>query len=129
MTSAADRAAQVLAAEAAWSQAFREGDWETLAAMMAPEYLQIGAGGRLTDREAMLASLQGEQRQWEIAESDQLEVRVYGDKALLVGRWRGKGVNHGQPFDYQARFACLYVWRDGRWLVAYEQSTEMPLEE
>lgn len=120
------RIQEVLRAEDDWSRAFREGDWGTLAEMTAAEYLQIGPRGQLTDRDTFLASLQGEQRQWQIAESDQLAVRLYGDTALLVGRWRGKGVNHGRPFDYQARFACLYVWRQGRWLVAYEQSSEIP---
>lgn len=126
MGSEQERIAAVLQAEAAWSRAFREGDWDTLAEMMAPEYIQIGADGRLSDRKAFLASLQGEQRRWQVAESDQLDVRLYGDAALLLGRWRGVGFNHGQAFDYQARFACLYVWREGRWLVAYEQSSEIP---
>lgn len=124
----ADRIQQVLEAEAAWSRAFRTADWEALAGMMAEEYLQIGPNGVLIDRDTFLASLQGEQRSWEIAESDELQVRLYGDTAVLIGRWRGVGVNHGQPFDYQARFACVYVWRDGRWQVALEQSTDMPAE-
>jgi hypothetical protein len=45
-----------------------------------------------------------EERAWEVAEGDEYDVRVYGDTALIIGRWTARGVNHGVHFDYQARF-------------------------
>jgi hypothetical protein len=38
-----------------------------------------------------------------------------------VGRWRGKGQNGAEPFDYQARFLSVWVRENDLWRnVAYE---------
>jgi ketosteroid isomerase-like protein len=45
---------------------------------------------------------------------------------VLHGRWRARGVNAGQRFDYTARFLSVYVKRDGRWQMVAAQSTPIP---
>ena len=50
-------------------------------------------------------------------------LRVYGTTAVVVGRWRDKGVNAGQPFDYAARYVSVWVKRDGEWRMVSDQST------
>ncbi len=75
-----------------------------------------------TEAEA-LASYASGTREWESAESDQYQVRLYGETAVLIGRWRAKGVNAGQAFDYAARFTAVYVKRDGYWQLVADQST------
>jgi hypothetical protein len=77
-------------------------------------------GGRVEGKQETLASLRGGQRSWKVAQSDQLEVRFADQTAVVTGRWRGKGLNQGQPFDYAARFLSIWVIEDGRWLnIAY----------
>ena len=115
--------ADVLAAERAWTDAFRRGDVDAIAAMMAEEYMQIADDGRTVGREEVLRSLRENGRAWDFADSDEHDVRVYGDAAVVIGRWTARGVNNGEPFDYQARFVSVYVLREGRWLVATDQST------
>jgi len=34
-------------------------------------------------------------------------VRIYGDTAVFVGRWRATGADAGQPFDYASRYVCV----------------------
>ena len=115
--------AEVLAAEYAWAEALRMLDLKTLEQLMADEYVIIQPGGDKVGKLATLDSLRGERRHWEIAQSDEHDVRLYGEVAVVVGRWTGKGVNHGQPFDYQARYLCVWVKRDGRWQMVADQST------
>ena len=50
-------------------------------------------------------------------------VRVYGNTAVVVGRWRARGENAGRSFDYQARFVSVWVRRDGEWRMVSDQST------
>jgi ketosteroid isomerase-like protein len=118
-------AAEVLAAEHAWTTAHLHSDLETITRLMAEEYIKIQPDGSVVRRAEALASFVPEQRTWEVAQGDQYDVRVYGDTAVVVGRWSARGLNHGQHFDYQARFMSIYVRRDGTWQMVAEQSTEI----
>lgn len=121
-----DAEAEVMRVERAWTDAHLRGDFETIARLMADDYLKIEADGSVSDRAATLAKYTPETRYWEQAEGDEYIVRVYGDTALVLGRWKARGVNNGQDFDYAARFMSVYVKRGGEWQMAAEQSTEIP---
>jgi ketosteroid isomerase-like protein len=115
----------VLATERAWTDAHRHGDTTTIARLMAPDYAKIQPDGSVIGREEALASYVPEERFWEVAQGDAYDVRVYGDTAVVIGRWTARGVNHGVRFDYQARFLSVYVRRGGVWQMVAEQSTEI----
>ena len=117
--------AEVLAAEQAWAEAFRTLDLATLEQLMADEYTIIQPGGVTAGKAETLNSLRSDRRHWEIAQSDQYDIRLYGDTAVVIGRWTGKGVNHDTPFDYQARYLGVWVKRNGRWQMVADQSTEI----
>jgi ketosteroid isomerase-like protein len=121
-----DAIQEVLAVERAWTEAHLRGDVPTIARLMAVEYIRIEADGSLSDREATLKRYTPETRSWDQAEGDEYIVRVYGDTAVVIGRWQARGVNHGKPFDYAARFLSVYVKRNGAWLMVAEQSIEIP---
>jgi ketosteroid isomerase-like protein len=64
-------------------------------------------------KEELLASFRSGERGWEEALSDEHDVRIYGDTAVVTGRWRARGANAGQPFDYAARYVSVWVEQDG----------------
>jgi uncharacterized protein (TIGR02246 family) len=117
---------EVLQVEAAWVQALRTLDLEAMDHILADDYTQITASGEVIDKREFLASFEGEHRHWDRAESTDHDIRVYGNTAVMVAMWRASGVNHGERFDYKARFLAVYVKRDGRWQLTADQST--PLE-
>jgi ketosteroid isomerase-like protein len=121
-----ETAAEVLATERAWTEAHLRGDVATIARLMAPDYTKIQPDGSVVRRAEALASFVPEERAWEVAEGDEYDVRVYGDTALVIGRWTARGINHGVRFDYRARFLSVYVRREGAWQMVAEQSTEIP---
>lgn len=114
---------EVLQLEAAWVQALRTLDLEAMNRILADDYIQITTGGDVIGKREFLRSFEGERRQWDHAESTDHQVRIYGDTAVMIAQWRASGVNHGERFDYQARFLAVYVKRDGRWQLAADQST------
>lgn len=116
---------EVIAAERAWVQAHRGLDLDALEGLMAEEYLHILPDGSVIGKQADLASYRRGDRHWDYAESDQYHVEVFGDAAVLVGRWRARGVNASEPFDYAARFLSVYVKRAGRWQMVVAQSTPL----
>ncbi len=117
---------EVIAAERAWVQAHRDLDLQALEQLMAEEYLHIRADGSVIGKQTDLASYRRGDRHWDYAESDEYRVEVFGNTAVLVGRWRARGVNAGEPFDYAARFLSVYVKRAGRWQMVVAQSTPLP---
>ncbi len=111
---------EVISAEQRLAAAHLNLDLQTIDQLLHPEYMILQPGGRVEGKQETLASLRGGQRSWEVAQSDQLEVRFAGQTAVVTGRWRGKGLNQGRPFDYAARFLSIWVIEDGRWLnIAY----------
>jgi ketosteroid isomerase-like protein len=107
--------AEIIAVEQAWVKAHREMDLDTLENILSDNYRQIQAGGRVIGKKDLLASYSSGLRKWEIAESDQYEIRLMGETALLIGRWRGKGENQGEKFDYTARFLAVYQLEGSEW--------------
>jgi ketosteroid isomerase-like protein len=114
---------QVLRAERGWLLAHLRLDAQALDRLMAPEYAQIDDKGRIITKEKVLAFFRSGERVWEVAHSDEHDVRVYGNTAVVVGRWRARGVNAGEPFDYAARYVSVWVKSDGGWRMVSYQST------
>ena len=117
---------EVIQAERAWVEAHLRLDVAALERLMADEYKHIQADGTVVGKAGDLASYQTGDRHWEFAESDEYDIQVYGRTAVLIGRWRARGVNAGERFDYSARFISVYVKRDGRWQMVAAQATPLP---
>jgi ketosteroid isomerase-like protein len=118
-----DAVEQVLVAEREWLLAHLHLDIPALERLMDPDYLQIAPGGDTVNKEQVLASFRSGERHWDEAHSDEHHVRVYGNTAVVVGRWRARGENAGRSFDYQARFVSVWVRRDREWRMVSDQST------
>ncbi len=115
---------EVLQAEKLWLQAHQNLDLELLEQLMHPDYVIIQPGGIVGSKVDALKSYQ-EGRNWEEANIEDLDIRVYGDTAVVVGKWQARGINQGQSFDYQARYISVWVRHEGSWKMAADQSTEM----
>jgi ketosteroid isomerase-like protein len=89
--------------------------------LLHPDYVIIQPGGMVENKAETLASLASDTRHWQVAQSDEMAVRVYGDTAVVIGRWTGKGLNGDEPFDYQARFLSVWINENGQWRnIAYQ---------
>lgn len=115
--------AAVIQAEQALAAAHLTLDIATIDRLLHPDYVIVQPGGAQETKAQTLASLQSDNRHWDVAESDELAVRRYGDTAVVTGRWRGRGHNGATPFDYRARFLSIWVCEGGEWRnVAYMAS-------
>ena len=114
---------EVMNVENAWVEAHRTLDIDTIDRIMADDYQKIQSDGTVINKQENLASYQSINRKWHVAESDQYAVKIYGDTAVVIGRWKVKGENDGQEFDYAARFLSVYVKIDNEWQMVAEQST------
>src|SRR5262245_23455580 len=103
---------QVIQAERAWLHAHLSLDLALLDCLMADEYTQVNSRGGLVHKQEALASLRGGNRHWDAAESDEYQARIYGDMAVVYGRWQASGVNAGTAFDYAARYVSVWIDRN-----------------
>ena len=118
---------EVLNVERRWVEAHRNLDLDSIRDILADDYRQIQADGKVIGKDELIQSYNSGNRRWEIAESDDYEVRLLSSAALLIGRWKGKGENKGEVFDYTARFLAVYHLDDGEWKLVSDVS--VPLEE
>lgn len=116
---------EVMDAEKAWLEAHRKLDVNAIERLMHTDYFQIQGNGDVWDKDDALGTYRSGNRGWEWAESDEIDVSMYGLTAVVRGRWRARGVNHGEAFDYAARYVSVWVKEDGRWQMVSDQSTEI----
>ena len=114
---------EVTGAEIELSEAHLNLDLDVFNRLLHPDYVIIQPGGVIEGKAETMASLRAGGRLWEIARSDEMDVCIYGDTAVVIGRWRGKGQNAGELFDYSARFLSVWVREDSQWRNVAAQST------
>jgi hypothetical protein len=112
--------------EAARREALLRADTAALSRMTAAEFVEISRLGQLrTKSDNMLAIATGQLRLTSVT-YDSLEVRLYGDLAILTGISSNGGTYRGFPFSDRIRYMRIFVRRDGRWQAVAMQHTAMP---
>lgn len=121
--------AAVLKAQAvAWDNAIVHKHRPAIEANMAAEFLHIGENGVVSDRKAFLDSILSEHLAIAPYAMEDLQVRLFGDAALLTGTTRMHGSWRGKPFSSHYRFTDTYIRREGGWQVVQVQITALPSE-
>jgi len=115
----------VIQAEQALAAAHLTLDIATIDRLLHPNYVIVQPGGVHETKAQTLASLTAGDRHWELAESDEMAVRLYADTAVVTGRWRGRGRNGVEHFDYRARFLSVWVRAAGEWRNVAYMATEV----
>ena len=91
----------------------------------ADDYTFITPRGVLTTKAQMLAAFKSGETKLQSYDLDDLQVRVYGDTAVVTGRSTQKGQAQGQDATGQYRFTRVYVKHNGRWQSVAFQSTRI----
>ena len=102
-------------------------DLQIIDELLHPDYVIVQPGGQIESKQDVLASYQTGDRAWYSAQVDDLDVRVYGDTAMVVGHWQASGRNGTEHFDYAARFLSVWVNESGRWQNVGYQATEIEI--
>ena len=98
-------------------------DLAQLEELLHPDYAIIQPNGKIETKQEVLASYASGTRRWDEARSDQLEVRLFGETAVVTGRWTASGQNGAERFDYTAHFLAVWVYADNRWQNVASHST------
>jgi ketosteroid isomerase-like protein len=113
--SASDDAGWVLALEKAWNHALEEKDAKALDMILANTFVSIDIDGSISSKREFLASIKAPDYQPSQAVTEQSNVQVYGDAAVVVGTFRVKGMEKGKPYMHRERFVDTWIKTNGTW--------------
>jgi ketosteroid isomerase-like protein len=120
------RSESVRAAEMARRDALLASDTVALSKLVAGEFIEISRLGTIRSRADNMREVASGDLRLLTIKYDSLDVRVYGDVALLTGIADNTGMYRGTvPFSGKIRYTRVFVWRDGRWQAVSMQQTPM----
>ena len=116
----------VRAVEMGRRDALLAADTVALSKMLAPDFMEISRLGTVRTRADNIRDIASGALHLTSITYDSLNVRVYGDVAVLTGIADNTGTMRGFPFAGKIRYTRVFVRRDGRWQAVLMQQTPMP---
>jgi ketosteroid isomerase-like protein len=109
--------------EQKWADATVRGDTATVDSMLADNFVETLEDGTIFTTQAREHAYQSGQRHWDSAVIDEVKVQLYGDTAIVTGRWTGHGTMNGKVMAAANRFTDTWVRLNDSWkCVASHQS-------
>src|SRR5258708_1842547 len=106
--------------------AWKARDRATLERLLAPDWVVTHvAGQRITRAEVFRDMLESDAMQMTSSTVGDVEVRVFGDAAVVTGRTHAQGTQSGAPFDVTLRFTDVFVRRGDQWQAVASHATQI----
>ena len=123
-TGATERA--VAALEQKWLQSQQTNNPDLLAPLLADNFVQTTSDGKLTTSKAA-ALAAAKSTKWTSAEYIDVKVFVFGDTAIAIGGFKGKGTDaSGKSLDENDRFTDTWVkMPNGTWQCVASQDASV----
>ena len=122
---AADKA-QILDLEKTCAAAVVKGDFAALKEVFTEDWVLVDSAGQNTSREQIFASLNSGDLKFAAYELGEMNVRVIGDTAVVVGHGHPRGMLRGEFFDENEVFTDTFARIGGKWRCILSHSTELP---
>ena len=106
---------EVIATAREWDRTMVTNDAEAIGRYMDEDWTIIGSDGSVGDKASFLALIESGTLSHDVMESDEMNVRVYGDSAVVTSRGVSGGQYQGRAFRDVERVSCVFVRRDGLW--------------
>ena len=105
------------------NEAIVRGDAATLERMTSDDYTFITLRGELRTKAEIVKGFSSGAFKYASREISDLNIRVYGDTAVVTGRSTQKGTENGKDYSGDYRFTRVYVKRNRQWLTVALQAT------
>lgn len=122
-TSTTDDAGWILGLEKAWNHALELKDAKALDMVLASTFVSIDIDGSVASKSEFLASIKAPDYKPSQAVTEQSNVQVYGNAAVVVGILRVKGTEKGKPYVRRERFVDTWIKINGTWQCVATTST------
>lgn len=105
------------------NQAVLHGDVAVLDRLTSDDYTFITLKGEMRTKAEILKGFTSGSFHYESREISDLQVRIYGDTAIVTGRSVQKGMENGRDYSGDYRFTRVYVKQKDRWVSVALQTT------
>ena len=106
-------------------KAWLDGDRATVESILASDWSVIDLTGRVLTKAQVVGELGSGDRKIESGSVDDLNVRAFGDVAIVTGRSVLSGSYQGKRASVIQRFTDVFAKRDGRWQAVASQGTQV----
>lgn len=104
-------------------------DRETIDSILADDWRVTDPGGRVLTKAEVLAELDSGERKLESGTIGDVNVRFFGDVAVVTGRTVATGSYQGTSVSVSLRFTDVFVNQNGKWRAVASQATLIPPQE
>lgn len=105
----------LLKIEARWNKAVSDRDPATAAKIISDDFRYITPNGKVMDRAAVLKATGDKDYEIEPFQTEDVEVRVHGDTAVITGRFQQRGKYKGEAFTVQLRYTDVWTRTKAGW--------------
>ena len=116
---------EIVALENARNQAILRGDAAALGRMTSDDYTFITLRGEMRSKADIVKGFASGTFKYDSREISDLNVRVFGDAAVVTGRATQRGAENGKDYSGDYRFTRVYVKRKGQWSTVAPQTTRV----
>jgi ketosteroid isomerase-like protein len=126
-TAVAQRAVkEVLEMKRQYDEALLRGDSAWFERAFAEDYLLILGDASTVTKAQIVKGLASKEVTWQAANGRDMQVRLYGDIAIVTGRFSGKLREKGKSISTDERFTSVWIKNGDRWKAVSEHVSEMP---
>ena len=112
---------ELLKANEQYDQAIMRGDVAALERIFADEFIYTNPKAEVLDKKQQIAALNSAGFKLTGAASDDVRIRIYGETAVMTGRFTAKMESAGKTEMIDERYTAVWLRRDGRWQLVAEQ--------
>ena len=113
--------------EEEWANAYMRHEATPLERILADEFITVSSNGQSHGKTQDIEELKSDSATYEYSTPYDLDIRVYGDMAVVVGRTKERGhYDSGRQFTNEYRWTDIFVKRQGRWQCIAAQVASIP---
>jgi ketosteroid isomerase-like protein len=116
---------ELLKIEQDYAKALSSNDTKAILAGLAEEWKLVMTNGEVVTRKDLVEALESGKLKFDAYSSADLDVRIFGETAVVIGSGTSKGSWDGHDFTGADRFTDVFVRRDGKWTCVSSHSTEL----
>jgi ketosteroid isomerase-like protein len=106
---------KIIALENSWNQAELHNDAHAVDMLLADDFVMTVAEGNTLNKAALLASVRDTSYHPDVLQSENMEVHMYGNTAVVTGSYLEKGKEKGKAYERRGRFTDTWVNLSGEW--------------
>ena len=105
----------ILQIENDWAQAMVDGDGAWFKKTLTDDFKNVLPEGQVWDRDKFADAWTTGLIDCSKSEIEELDVRFFGDTAIVIGQGKVAGIASGKTFEHTEKWTDVYVKRDGGW--------------